>query len=373
MAATPEETARRNGGRGAFIPLSSDDVVLSNDSVTSAMWSNNSPTLREYYTSSAQLASAAAPYYITVFQTASTDVTAEIQFDVAYCDAEGSGSKYLNPLVIGVTPTRTNYGQYRNLVLGDENASFIFGNYSSSYFYVINLERARYKQSILPGTWTLELSGSTVGQDPIVLTDDSVVNNVAQFSDAGRYYNIISGSAGVVSQGYAGSNQADGWTPGSGSYGWVLPDVNLLILNGEALDGAHADGGIVLNTVRTPSDTYDLANGGNPYLLIDALNRGGLDENAPTGFTLNSQEDLSSDFIFCRAKNSEFNYSGNPSFISSSTGEIIYDSFITNPTTYITTVGLYNDSQELLATAKLSRPLEKDFTKELLVRVKLDF
>ena len=72
-------------------------------------------------------------------------------------------------------------------------------------------------------------------------------------------------------------------------------------------------------------------------------------------------------------KNSEFNYSANPSFISSSTGAIIFDSFIQNPTTYITTVGLYNDSQELLATAKLSRPLEKDFTKELLVRVKLDF
>ena len=373
MAATPDFTAQQNGGRGAFIPLSSDDVVLSNDSVTSAMWSNNSPTLREYYTSSAQLASAAAPYYITVYQTASTDITAEIQFDVAYSDAAGSGSKFLNPLVIGTTPTRTNYGQYRNLVLGDENASFIFGNHSSSYFYVLNLERARYKQSILPGTWTLKLSGSTnAAADKLILTDDSVVNNVAKFSDAGRYYNIISGSAGTVAAGYAGSNQADGWTPGSGSYGWILPDVNLLILNGAALDGAIADGGINLGTDQS-YDTYDLANGGNPHLLIDSLNRAGLSAIAPTGFTLNSQENLSSDFIFCRAKNSEFNYSGNPSFISSSTGEIIYDSFITNPTTYITTVGLYNQSQELLATAKLSRPLEKDFTKELLVRVKLDF
>jgi hypothetical protein len=358
--------------RGAFIPLDSSDVVLSNDSVTSAMWSNNSPTLREYYTSSAQLASAAAPYYITVYQTASTDTTAEIQFDTVYCDAQGSGSKFLNPLVIGTTPTRTNYGQYRNLVLGDENSSFIFGNYSSSYFYVINLERARYKQSILPGTWTLKLSGSTAAAaDKLILTDDSVVNNVAKFSDAGRYFNIISGSAGTVAQGYAGSNQADGWTSDSGSYGWVLPDVNLLILNGEALDGAIADGGIALATSRS-YNAYD-ADGGNNELLINALNRAGEDTVAPTGFTLNSQEDLSSDYIFCRAKNSEFNYSGNPSFISSSTGAILYDSFITNPTTYITTVGLYNNSQELLATAKLSRPLEKDFTKELLVRVKLDF
>ncbi len=39
----------------------------------------------------------------------------------------------------------------------------------------------------------------------------------------------------------------------------------------------------------------------------------------------------------------------------------------------VTTVGLYNDANELLAVAKLSRPLVKDFTKEALIRVKLDF
>tara|TARA_R110000744_G_scaffold1237_2_gene4306 strand:+ start:693 stop:1787 length:1095 start_codon:yes stop_codon:yes gene_type:complete len=364
MAATPDNN------RGAYIPLTSDELVISTDSVTSPMWSNNAPTLRAYVTSSAQVASAAAPYYISIYQTSSTDPTAEIQFDTVYCDAEGSGSKFLNPLVIGTSPTRTNYGQYRNLVLGDENANFIFGNYSSSYFYVINLERARYKQQILPGTWTLCLSGSTAAaNDKLILTDDSIINNVAQFSDAGRYFNIISGSAGVVAQGYGG--QADGWTPSSGSYGWLLPDVNLLILNGEALDGQIAEGGIDLSTSRS-YDAYNIF-GGNPNLLIDALQRGGLTPTAPTGFTLNSKEGLTSDFIFCRAKNSEYNYSANPSFISSSTGAILFDSFIENPTTYITTVGLYNQSQELLATAKLSRPLEKDFTKELLVRVKLDF
>ncbi len=51
----------------------------------------------------------------------------------------------------------------------------------------------------------------------------------------------------------------------------------------------------------------------------------------------------------------------------------IFDAFINAPQTFITTVGLYNDSNELLATAKLSKPLKKDFTKEALIRVKLDF
>ena len=88
---------------------------------------------------------------------------------------------------------------------------------------------------------------------------------------------------------------------------------------------------------------------------------------------MNSEETLSSDFVFVRARNSEFNYSENPSFISGQNGEVIYDYFINNPQVFPTTVGLYNDSNELLAVAKLSRPLRKDFTKEALIRVKLDF
>ena len=60
-------------------------------------------------------------------------------------------------------------------------------------------------------------------------------------------------------------------------------------------------------------------------------------------------------------------------FISGSTGEVIYTQFINNPQVYITTVGMYNDANELVAVAKLSKPLLKDFTKESLIRVKLDF
>lgn len=90
-------------------------------------------------------------------------------------------------------------------------------------------------------------------------------------------------------------------------------------------------------------------------------------------FKLNSQETITSDYVFIRSRNSEFNYSENPSFISGSTGEVIYPYFIDNPNTYPTTVGMYNDSNELLAVAKLSKPLQKDFTKEALIRVKLDF
>jgi len=342
-----------------FKKFDDEDLIISNDAVTSTVWSNNTPTLTEFYTSSIQVISNNAEFYYDVYQTASTDDTAALQFSVAYCDIEGSGSNFYNNLVTGSSPTKTNYGQYRTLILGDENANFIFGNQTSSYFYVINVERARYKESLLPGTMTLYLSGSG-GQQ--VLTDDSSLLNTAVFTDAGRRYNLVSGSAGTV---FTGVN-ANGWTSNSGSYGWFLPDVGLILLSGEALDGSFISAeGIGLNTTRS----FDSASF-NQGKIIDALNLSGDSSN---GFTLNSKETLSSDYLFVRARNSEFNFSANPSFISGSTGEVLFSSFINNPKTYITTVGLYNDNSELLAVAKLSRPLQKDFTKELLVRVKLDF
>lgn len=341
-----------------FKRFDTEDLVISNDAVTAAAWSNNTPELTSFFTSSIQTAGSNGEFYYSVYQTLTTNDEAAIQFDLAYCDVNGSGSTFYNSLVTGSSPTRTNYGQYRTLILGDENASFVFGNQTSSYFYAINVERARFKESLLPGTMTLNLS-SSAGR--LSLTDDSSLNTATTFTDAGRVYNLVSGSAGTIN-----TSQSDvGWTPGSGSYGWFLPDVGVMLLNGEALDGSFANGGINLGTSRG-FDSASL----NQGKVFNALNKAG---TGGFGFTLNSRETLSSDYIFVRARNSEFNYSENPAFISGSTGEVLFDSFIDDPKTYITTVGLYNDNSELLAVAKLSRPLLKDFTKELLVRVKLDF
>ena len=90
-------------------------------------------------------------------------------------------------------------------------------------------------------------------------------------------------------------------------------------------------------------------------------------------FQARSAEIVSSNHYFLRLNNREFNYSNNPTFASGSEGQLSNADFENDPKVYVTTVGLYNDMNELLAVAKLSRPLEKSFSKEALLRVRLDF
>ncbi len=136
----------------------------------------------------------------------------------------------------------------------------------------------------------------------------------------------------------------------------IFPDLGTILLNPLALSQS-------INLSPSRSSNSD---GLNTTTLYNSISLG-------ASFVLNSEETITSDYIFVRARNSEFNYSENPSFISGSTGEVIYSNFINQPQVYVTTIGMYNDSNDLLAVAKMSRPLLKDFTKEALVRVKLDF
>ena len=341
----------------SFKRLDADDFVISTDSITSGMWVGDVNTLTTFFTSSTQAAGASGDYYLNVY---SSTASVDIQFAIAYANEYGSGSLAYNAAVDGYSPSGTIYGQYQNLVLGDVGEGFVFGNYTSSYFYALSIERSRFKETILPGSLTLKISGS---QRTLSLTDDSAYTSTITFTEAGRVFNIISGSAGVKNT----SLDPNGFTTNVGSYGWLLPDIGTILLNGAALSASSAVGGagFLSSGLASASAAPTTSSMLSLFLAIDS-------STAKT-FTLNSQESVTSDFIFVRPRSSEFNYSENPSFVTGSTGEVLYSSFINNPQVYITTIGMYNDANELLAVAKLSRPLLKDFTKEALIRVKLDF
>ena len=329
-----------------------EDFVVSSDSITSTLWATGAPALTQFFTSSVQEAGSSGNFYVAVYQTSSTLTTATPQFEIAYADASGLGTTLYNTAVSLKSPSQTIYGQYRALILEDENATFTFGTstniLTATHFWVISIDRAQYKESLFPGSLNLTLSGSG---GTIHLTDDSQDNKVNQFLGSSRYFQLVSGSNGT-----AGSLANSGYVANSGSYGLVFPDLGTILINPDAIDQS-----INVDTLRN-SNTND----NNPKTLLTSIIQG-------ASFKLNSQETISSDYIFVRARNSEFNYSENPSFISGSTGEVIFEQFVNHPQVYATTVGMYNDSNELLAVAKLSRPLLKDFTKESLVRVKLDF
>lgn len=334
--------------------LESEDITLSAESIVAPCWTGDTVNLQTTFTSSTQAGSNTGDFFLEVFHqnpdTGSVD-TAEVQFAVAFGDKEGRGATPFDSQVTGSTPTSTIYGQYRNLVFGDEDTEFKFGGKTSEYFYVINVDRSRYKEKLFPGSLNLTL---TNGSKTLQLTDNSRDIDTISFTDSGRVFEVISGSNGTA---YAGS--ATGFASENlGSYGKFLPDVGVILLNGKALDDSQV--GLDLQTDITPS-----VNGDNNIKLFNVINQG-------ESFTLQSEETVTSNFVFIRVRNAEFNYSTNPSNITGS-GELTHDVMVNSPQAYITTVGMYNDSNDLIAVAKLSRPLLKDFTKEALIRIKLDY
>ena len=339
----------------SFKRFDQEDIVVSAESITSPVWTGDTVTLTGFYTSSTQVGGNSGDYYYDIYQTGSALTGARVQFSVAYADKKGSGSLLFNENVPGKSPSSAIYGQYRSLVLGDEDSDFTFGGVTSEHFYVVNIDRARYKEKLLPGTTdiVLGLSGSS---NRLRLTDNSLATSTVTYTDSGRVYDLVSGSLGTVYD----TLQSDGYTVGSGSYGKLLPDIGVILLNGKALDGNLEDGGLAIGTNRANNTA-----GGNIRLMYNYLRDG-------ANLRVQSEETISSNFVFVRARNSEFNYSTNPSLITGS-GELRYNVLINTPQSYITTVGLYNDNNDLLAVAKLSRPLLKDFTKESLIRIKLDY
>ena len=342
----------------SFTRLDPTDFVVSADSVTAPAWSNNVTTLTAFYTAAATTTSS---YYVDVYDGSTSSPSASVQFSVAYGHYAGSGSLPLNSLVVGKSPTRITFGQFRNLIYGDAESPVNFGtgNTNSPDLIAIQIDRNRYKESLFPGTFNLTLANA--GNGPIKLTDNSNDVTTITYVDGGRVYDIVSGSNGTAKNSPTLSGAAQGYTV-SGSYGLFLPDIGLILLNPRALSLSTGNGGIVTSFSATNTLAASSANNNLIYSII----------SSGSYFQLNSQETISSDYVFVRFKNADYNYTTNPSFITGS-GELIYSNFINSPQTYPTTVGLYNDNNELLAVAKMSKPLTKDFTKEALIRVKLDW
>jgi hypothetical protein len=337
----------------SFVRYNPEDSVISLETVVRGFWNGNLNSNTNSFFSQ----STTSEYYIDVYNASPTISSSTVQFSIQFGNLFGSGSQIINANVPngGYTPSRVVYGEYRNLVYGTETQNFTFdnGTTSGSQILVLNFARNRYKESLQPGSFNLTLRS---GSSTIRLTDDSGTTNLTRFIGENEVYYVISGSNGV------------GWNAAASAsyYGMMFPDLNIIVLN--ATSGSATS---ILPFITGSSANLNQATSSasfNFLRLYDAIVSG----SAVNAFTLQSNETVSSRYFFTRVKNSEFNYTTNPSIIDAN-GNLLYTTLINNPQTYITSVGMYNDNNELLAVAKLSQPLTKDFTKEALIRIKLDY
>ena len=333
--------------------VSSDVVTNVKDTVSSGMWADGASSISAYFTSSTQSGSSGI-YYLDVYSAnPQSDSTARPQFSVAYGHFNGSGSAG----TVGVDGNRASaaiYRQLTNTLLGPNEEKFTFAgsgtNITPNYVYAISIARQQLREKMDPGNWEIHISGS--GNNKYKFIDDSGATTNPTVNQGGRVFNIVSGS---IASGTAVTKATAAAQPGGG-FGLFYPDLGILVLNGPVLNASAS-----LSTTTTSN-----LEGGNVGKFYQAIR--GEDK-----FQARREEVITSQHYFCRVPNKEFNFSSNPTFTSGSNGDFTVSTFFKNPKTFVTQVGLYNDNNELLAIAKLSKPLEKSYSKEAIIKVKLDF
>ena len=110
--------------------------------------------------------------------------------------------------------------------------------------------------------------------------------------------------------------------------------------------------------------------------VLDHIATTRFSSGSQTFMTFQNNTQINSTLIFCRATADEFNYSTNPTYTDGNGRIVVIDETQQNVQksfSFVSTVGLFDANDELLAVAKLSRPVEKNDEKDLTFRVRLDF
>jgi hypothetical protein len=347
-----------------FEPVSD---ILENQQVqvTAGLFTNNAATMSAAFTSSAQ-STTSKQYYYEAWNGAAA--TSEAQFSVAYGNRKGSGSSAAGTL--NDSPSRAVYSQYRLLLLNPGDTTFTFGDGTSSdSIYAINYNRARLKDKLDPGNWQLtlaQLSGSAVPNASHTGSNVKLADNpnfITLIDDSGDVFNTGTLGTGNVYNIVSGSLTNGIWNPSAPRYyGLMYPSLGVVILNDAILNASAS-----FNTVSGSNIAGD-----NAWKLFTSIS-GAMASSVNYSMQARNIETITSTHYFVRVKNGEYNFSNNPTFITGSVGEFSQPTFIGDPKTYLTTIGMYNDRQELLAVAKLSQPIQKSFSIETLIKVKLDF
>ncbi len=332
-----------------------NDVVENQKTkISSGIFSGGTGTLETFHTSSTQQATGS---FLSVYHqnpnVALTSDTAEVQFDIGYAHAGGSGSAgNITKLTSGGRETAAMYKQFAQVVLPplEERFKMTGAPSGSDSFFFVSFLRSRMREKIDPGNWELRIG-------KMKLIDDSGATSNPTVNAGGRVFNVVTGSiaTGTTSVKTTAAAQT------GGGLGLFYPDLGIIILDADQIrDQDTANASKLAH--GTSADAFD----NNPRKFYNKLVDGAY-------FQVRREEEISSTNYFCRVNNKKYNFSSNPTFATGSDGAFTQATFFKDPKVFITTVGLYNDANELLAVAKLSKPVLKSYSREAIIKVKLDF
>jgi hypothetical protein len=361
-------------------------------------------------------------YYLDVYPSVSaTSSSNDVILSVAYGNINGFGVSYDEYTNIQAAPTKAIYTQYVNSLNNGETFSVksqAIGSTTvssvslSTDFIVLSYNSQKIRDGIDAGQFQITLENDVSGQYVRLIDDSSITN---QSSGSSTYYNLIlgnydettgeatyndySGNATGLLTGtsnYTGAKSVAQYHPNTG-VGIIFPKSGTVVLNCEFLNNvlmtsagggdASSNANITIPSVNTLNNARTNAPASGTYLnnqlfkeaVYNAIRAS--DDN----MRLRRSEYVPSRHYFVRVKNRDFNYTNNPTFSYQTSvqdpvtleiyqrGDIKQTDFLTDPKVYPTSVGLYNGNNELVAIAKLSRPSQKTFSNELLVKVRLDF
>jgi hypothetical protein len=360
---------------------------------TYGIWTDGIGNLTTFHTAS--LSGSVQPFHQTIHNKVYGTCGSEPQFDVAYGNDDGSGSVDLGGYD-WLTPTNATYSQYRLLCLGRDQKKFKLGSRELDHVYIVNVKHARMQDRIDEGNIELNLAhlsgsefvaggglanahtGSNVtlaGNGRVLrliddsrlnfdlLSDDALTGSYSEHSDVkahrtghgGKVYYMVSGS---IEKGIHNVSQPN-------VYGLLYPQLGIVVLDADLMDSTASFGTVTGTEIA----------GDNAMKLFTAIS-GAAQYTDPSGDVLGFQarrkETEFAEYYFIRVKNSDYNYTNNPTFQSGSDGQIS-DNFIEEPRVYFSTVGLYNERKECIAVGKVTRPIQKTSTSEALFKLRIKY
>jgi hypothetical protein len=256
----------------------------------------------------------------------------------------------------------------------DEDGNILAGGRKIRDGYFLNFTRLLMKDEIKKGTVSLTIGvnrvrASAMGKT-VTITDAGGVNDYRVNSPVGEYGVLYALSASAGSHVAVSAAQYNS-TYGGAAVGLVFYQAGVMVLS-SSLFKDTGDGGVLSSSCGTSvmNTNGDSISGSLTGSTIQ-LNADNL-RHRINNIQFNNTVELNSTIYFCRANHNEFNYSSNPTYLSSSQIRVKQVSS-DEPISYITSVGLYSENNELLAVGKLSEPLKKTPANEFTIRTRLDY